>query len=135
MATNNAPPLTSFSPAYSAAFGQVARRMHFEEQPTPAEALRQWHAVVEGLRGRELVRLDELDEELEPIREPLSSLVLADELVPFPEHAQFVAEVDALDAAFVALTVPWPEGAPPCTDFRWWVGRVPRYLLEKRLIE
>ena len=119
-----------FSPAYSAAFGRVAHRMRFEEQPTPAEAVQQWHAVLEALRGQELVHLYELDEELESIREPLSTLVLADELVLFPEHAQFVAEVEALDAAFVALTMLWPIDAPTCTDFRWWVGRVPRYLLE-----
>ena len=124
-------PLMPFSPVYSAAFGAVAHRMRFTEQPTPEQALEQWRAIVEALRGQELMHLHELDEELEPFREPLSTLALADELVSFPEHARFVAEMDTLDSAFVALTLPWPAAVPARTDFRWWLGRVPRYLLEK----
>lgn len=120
----------SYSPAYQAAFNALAQRLRLEAQPSPEQALHEWQAVVDDLRAGAYGCPTEMEDELESAREPLSTLVLADELTAFSEHFRFREGVAALDAAFRALTVPWPDPAPPRADFRWWQGRVPKYWVD-----
>jgi hypothetical protein len=118
----------SYSPEYQAAFQALNHRMRFGDQ-SPKQAVHRWQAVVDALRAGEYGHPVELEDELESAREPLSTLIVADELAAFPEHPRFVETVAGLDAAFLALTAPWPAPAPARTDFRWWEGRVPLYWL------
>ena len=118
-----------YSPAYLSAFRALAQRMRFDDHSTPDGAIAAWQQVIDELKAAIDEHPCELDNDLDVVREPLETFLVADDLAPFPERAYFTQCIRSLDADFNALTVPW-EAAGERTDFRWWHDRVPKYWVE-----
>jgi hypothetical protein len=118
-----------YSPAYLNAFQALAQRMHFDRHLAPNVAVADWQTVIDELKVTTDSYPCELDNDLDVVREPLETFLIAEQLALFPEHAYFAQCIRALDTEFKVLTVQ-QVGRDKRTDFRWWKDRVPKYWIE-----
>jgi hypothetical protein len=118
-----------YSPAYLNAFKALAQRMHFDRHLAPDVAVAGWQTVIDELKVTTDSHPCELDNDLDVVREPIETFLVADELGLFPEHAYFAQCIRVLDTEFKALTVQ-QVGRDERTDFRWWEDRVPKYWID-----
>ncbi|MBW3128643.1 hypothetical protein KYK14_08785 [Hymenobacter profundi] len=100
--------------------------MRFTHLPTPAVALTRWQETLDTLQANAFYDPSELVAALEQVREPIATFLVAEDLLALPEHAFFVEQMAALDAAFRDFTVDYPAQSGPRRDFRWWCDRVPK---------
>jgi hypothetical protein len=72
----------------------------------------------------------ELDNDLDVVREPIATFLVADDLLVFPEHIEFINCIESFDGKFKELTVEHPLDGPKRIDFRWWQDRMPSHWVE-----
>lgn len=118
----------AYSTAYETAFCALAKRMHFERHTSPNTAIALWKTVIYELEAG--LCPWELDNDLDMVREPIATFLVANDLLVFPEHIEFINCIESLDGKFKELTVEHPLDGPKRIDFRWWQDRMPSHWVE-----